>query len=84
MVAKFRIGKGQTTISWESTLQAIGNGNGSPLTCNDEGEEIVYTHMKVWGHHKLDDIYEVAFIGKYNGWINRCSAKSNRRILWKK
>lgn len=47
LVAKFRIGKGQTTISQESTLQAIGNGNGSPLTCNDEGEEIVYTHMKV-------------------------------------
>ena len=33
LVAKFRTGKGQTTISQESTLQVKnGSGNGSPLT----------------------------------------------------
>ena len=47
LVAKFRIGKGQTTISQESTLQVKnGGGNGSPLTHNGEGEEIVYTRWE--------------------------------------
>lgn len=29
-----------------STLQAIGNGNGLPLTGNAEGEEIVYSRLE--------------------------------------
>ena len=29
--------------------QEIGGRNGLPLTRNGEGEEIVWSHMKVWG-----------------------------------
>ena len=46
LVAKFRIGKGQTTIPQGSTSQAIGGGNGLPLTDNAEGEEIVYARLE--------------------------------------
>ena len=40
MVAKFRIGKGHTAIPQGSTSQAIGDGNGLPLTYYGEGEEL--------------------------------------------
>lgn len=46
LVAKSRIEKGQTTIPQGSTLQAIGGGNGSPLTRHGEGEEIVYARSE--------------------------------------
>lgn len=44
--AKFRTGKGSTTIPQGSTLQAVGSGNGKLLTGKAEDEEIVYAYAK--------------------------------------
>ena len=44
--AKFRTGKGSTTIPQGSTLQAVGSGNGKLLTGKAEDEEIVYAYVK--------------------------------------
>lgn len=41
--------KGSTTRVRTRTLQAIGSGNRLPLTYNDEGEEIVYSHKETCG-----------------------------------
>lgn len=38
------------------------NGSGLPLTCNDEGEEIVCSHMKIWG---LLIIKSISFVVKF-------------------
>ena len=43
-IYNFSIIKGSTTIPKGSTSQANGDGNGSPLTCKDEGEDIVSTN----------------------------------------
>ena len=43
LVAKLRIGEGQTTRTQVRRLQANGSRNGLPLTDNAEGEEIVYS-----------------------------------------
>lgn len=43
-IYNFSIIKCSTTIPKGSTSQANGDGNGSPLTCKDEGEDIVSTN----------------------------------------
>ena len=44
---KIRIGLPSTTIPYGSTSQVIGGGSVLPLTGYAEGEEIVYSHMKI-------------------------------------
>ena len=41
----YKVGLPSTTISNESTSQANGDGSGSPLTGNAEGEDIVSTSV---------------------------------------
>ncbi len=40
-IYNFSVNKGSTTIPQGSTSEANADGNGKPLTCNDEGEDIV-------------------------------------------
>jgi hypothetical protein len=51
--AKFRTGKGSTTIPQGSTSQAIGGGYGKLLTGNAEDEEIVYAYAKALEVHEI-------------------------------
>lgn len=55
----FCIDKGSTTIPKGSTLQANGGGNGEPVTCKNDGEDIVSTSVVIQ-RSSLENCMEVA------------------------